>query len=426
MEAFVVSAKLLVPEAKFIPVTKIETSVFGALGFPCNLNEGIKITPEDASIQTINWSIISFLPAGSADIPANWQNAPSSAASDAAALATYKTNVAAFDTEVVTQQLIPEKSFMDYSYLPPVKVVLSPATISDPVTRNKDGVVIGKALGKLKVRATIVEGGANEANYTQDLIVPIMGFSPAASTVVQLSGKAASATVSGTTVTVKHRFAFGTDYAYIDGDTTKVIYREPTISSGPNAAKSNLFFYLDSGTLATTPVFKDLNGNTLDSDPTEYTSGTPANGYGLDAAKTRAFGANNWGGDVSGGSIWACLKVTLPGATLLQQYGGIVFTVKGLTGDVNWKDPMKIKLYTDSTLPTSGTWMNNDDNNIATIALGGSVDATGGTFMVRPSGATSTTNEIYLVFFYNVPGWNGSKVTSSYSIGDLKFVNKPE
>jgi len=403
MESWVVGAKLLIPEEKFVPVTNITLDVIGAKGYPADLNSGVKVFPEDASVTDVKWSIIGILPAGLADTTANWLNVP---ASDNAGLAAWRAANVDFEQVEFSWNPQKEQSYMDYSFLPPVKVILVPAGTPITKTINSDSAIISQKAGKVKVRATIVEGGKDEKDFTKDLFLTVADVQDPATFAIEVTGKAVTSTLASGAITVASRYRLNS------GDP------EWNVSTTATASYKKLY--------------KDTDGTWFVQDGTDYfeldgtTAYTPTT---TDFAAAATSAKNSpWDGAVSGGSFWVLFRATLPATTTLGDYSGLVFTFKGVAGDSNWKEPVKIALFKDTdTLPESTTWANPAHNDgikakvIDEVALE-DISGTGKTVTI-PLRQTSTTQNVYFLFYYNVPGWDSTEGTA-YSIGGIKYVEK--
>jgi len=430
MEGWVVGAKLLIPEDKFVPVTNVTLNVIGAKNVPANLGAGVKVFPDVASVTDVKWSFISFLPDGLTDIDANWIDAPES--DDTAAITTWKTNYAEFITE--TRTITAAKTEYDYSFLPPVKVDLTTAVTATVTTDS----IKPKAKGKLKVRATVVKGGKDEKDFTKDFTIAVSNTADAVTFAKEVTGKAATATLSGSKITVTSRWTFdkAKQAAYID---SKLAFFGDFATTGAEPEDKTDWFYLDSGTaVGTTSTFSDLNGNPVE--PKDYTPSDSTKGYGLGVfytdkthPSTLAINAgythSAWDGSNSGGSFWVVFKATLPATTTLSNYSGLVFTFKAEGGDANFKEPVKVLLYKDSeALPNPWDWMNPAHNGGAAAKVVDMIElgdvSSGNTFIADLGGATSTTQDVYFLLYYNVPGWDGKGAPTSYSISDIKYVEK--
>jgi len=161
VEAFVKSAKLLIPEYKFVPATDI-TFKGAAGGFqytPYTLDAAV--TPGDATRQGVTWSIISFTPTG---------GGATLSVTGAAGSAAYNTSKAALLAKVSFQKIkrvvTPAASYTDYSVVPPETIKFPDTEVSvDWFSGDK---IVVQEPGRVKVRATIQEGGDKEKDFTKD------------------------------------------------------------------------------------------------------------------------------------------------------------------------------------------------------------------------------------------------------------------
>jgi hypothetical protein len=173
--ACIKSAKLLIPDTPepIVPVSDITLGKSTAFLDKDFTLSGI-VAPDNAAKQRIIWSIIGFLPDGSADIAANWLTVSGAAGSTA-----YNNSKAALlakvDFKATTRTVTPAKTITDYSVLPPEDIVVDPAVTA---SWKLDNVIIATALGKVKVRATILEGGEDDEDFTKDFVINVTDPTP--------------------------------------------------------------------------------------------------------------------------------------------------------------------------------------------------------------------------------------------------------
>ena len=162
------SAQLAIPDdVPFVPVTDIALEVTeGYTGARFKLVD--VVTPLDATKNTVIWSIVSYTlkkdgTTTAIDVAANHANYESQK--------TALENIAGFiaGSSVV---IVPGYKWTDYSVYPPKEYVSDDV---EEITRSSKSPNWIKAIteeGTLKVRATVLEGGEDEKNYTQDFYIP--------------------------------------------------------------------------------------------------------------------------------------------------------------------------------------------------------------------------------------------------------------
>jgi len=402
-----------------------------AVGVPdseFDLNLGLTFKPEDASQQIVKWSIVSFLPDGQdASVPANWKEPPKSDSTDfATAITTYENTYAGFTK--VDRVVTAEKSYIDYSYLPPLKVVLAAAETKKV---NSDSVIIAKQAGILKVRAFVEGGAKDEKDFTKEYDIEILNpFVPTLSTSTVTFGRntdTAASNITAAKVTVKSAF-FLSEAPTGDGTNAKLTYKGYNVwrdvttaavtSGGADiAVGSTVDYYVKSGTnyIINSNVAGGNDGSKIyyKDDTVSYTPSAEA--VQLDNKTS----GGNW--SYGNGANWVAIKLTLPADKKLQDYTHLMFTLTGVSGDIWWKEPLQVHVSKDPFDPLTA-WLNNS---------GGAAAKTASNIITRndkiahvqlPLNATSTTNEVYIALYYHVPGWsNGGD--DAFAVGEFNYSN---
>jgi len=170
--SWVKSAKLLIPDVGYIPVTGLElVGGAGSTNFEVGLDA--EVTPSDATNQVVHWSIISFTTSGGTVLSLPASSADSGYAAAKAAL------LAKVDFTKVTYTWRPEESytFTDWTVLPPVTVTIAGAGALTSVKYSENEIVATEP-GTVKVRATIENGKAETgtaavADFVKDFDIVI-------------------------------------------------------------------------------------------------------------------------------------------------------------------------------------------------------------------------------------------------------------
>jgi len=443
MDTWVVSAKLLVPEFKFVPVTDISLNAVGVPNGETTLEP--VITPELATEQGVLWSIIGFLPDGTVDIADNWEKPPlSTAGTFTTDLATYVSTYVGFKTTTTTVTTVKEVSYMDYSYLPPKKIILLAGDSSSPVTTNVNNVLIAKQKGKVKVRATILEGGKDEKDFTKEFIFsvvdPLTATLNASTVAFGRNTDSATSNIDGVNgkVTVKSAY-FTTNGS--GNATSELLYNGKAVWIDVTTAEVELTAPLANIPVgATVEYYVDGGNNYLlnsnraggnDSTRIYYKEGTvtytpSGNTTGDDATNVKKTGANGGGRwSYGNGASWVAIQFTLPSGKKLEDYSHLMFTLTGVSGDVWYKDPLQIHVSNTPFDPLTA-WLDNSGG--ATAKTSNNLISSG-----NPSasvqvalGATSTSNVVYIALYYHAPGWNNSPFeVNEINYSDIKLVPKP-
>jgi len=228
------SAKLLIPTG-FVAIEKIEFDGAAWVGYEFDLDTGVTFTPDNVTEREIQWSILGFTPEGGSYVAAPASSETSTVIDQ------WKEDYAGFIEETLTLQS--EESYMDYTFLPPVKVV---TTAEQTMEINSRNIVIGQQKGKLKVQATVLKGGKKASDgkdtdfittfeipvkelikYTVDLSSAVNGGHTDAATVTATATKY---TVTATTGNYEDNYAqFQVNLATLSGIANANLAKVDTI-----------------------------------------------------------------------------------------------------------------------------------------------------------------------------------------------------
>jgi hypothetical protein len=422
LENWVVSAKLLVPEVKFVPIEDIKLNAVSIPGFTINLNDNVAFTPEDASEQVIRWTILSFLPDGQdASVAANWKNPPlTTSGTFTTEIATYRTNYVGFiEQEYATTQ---EKSYMDYTYDPPRKVVLVPA--GAPVVGFSPNTIVTNALGKIKVRATVPGGAKEEKDYSKefliDVVSPVNAVLNTSNVTFGRNTDDTASNISSSAVTVKS--AYFTDVA-ASGDNTnaKLTYKgNPVWRDTKDGVTTD--YYVKSGT---NYVLSEKTGSN-----TVYFADDGTKTYASPSGEAERLNYVTSGGrwNYGNGANWVAIKFDL-GTKKLQDYSHLLFTLTGVSGDIWYKDSLLVHVSNSPFNPLTA-WLDGSANNpqpaakTANNLITSSSNATAN--VIVPISASSTGSIVYIALYYHVPGWSNSPFEiGNFNYSNIKLIPKP-